>query len=135
MSLVYALIPFLNTLVLLGFETAFFRFVQKKGSEKAVYNTIITTLIISTILITSGTLLFRESIATFIGITNHPDYIIISAFIIACDALSAIPFALLRHENRPKKFAFIRICGILINMRLTFFLSNHLPCASKVASQ
>ncbi len=30
MSLVYSLIPFLNVVVLFGFETAYFRFIQRK---------------------------------------------------------------------------------------------------------
>ncbi len=127
MSLVYSLIPFLNTLVLFGFETAFFRYIQKKETEKDVYNTITTSLIVSTIFITSLTLLFRQTIANFIGIPNHPDYVTISAFIIACDALSAIPFALLRHEGRPKKFAFIRVSGILINIGLVYFFLSVCP--------
>ena len=127
MSLVYALIPFLYTLILFGFETAYFRFIQKKEFEKDVYNTTMTSLIISTTIIAALTILFNKQIAAFIGIEKHPEYITISAFIIACDALSTIPFAKLRHDNRPKKFAFIRVTGILLNIALTFFFLSICP--------
>ena len=131
MTLVYSLIPFLNTLILFGFETAYFRFIQKKEYEKDVYNTLTSTLIISTLVITGFTLLFNLEIARFIGIPMHPEYINISAFIIACDALSALPFAKLRHEGRPKKFAFIRIAGILLNIGVAYFFLSVCPALQK----
>jgi O-antigen/teichoic acid export membrane protein len=131
MSLVYSMIPFLYTLTMFGFETAYFRYIQKKEHEKDVYNTIITSLIISTSVITVVTIFFRQSVASFIGIENHPEYITIGAFIIALDTLSTIPFAKLRHEGRPKKYAFIRVAGILINIAVTFFFLSVFPALYK----
>ncbi|MBS1667994.1 MAG: oligosaccharide flippase family protein [Bacteroidetes bacterium] len=127
MTLVYSLIPFLNVLVLFGFETAYFRFIQKKEYEKDVYDTIVTSLIISTGLFTALILAFRQQIANFIDIGNHPEYITISAFIIAFDAISALPFAKLRHDNRPKKFAAIRIIGIFLNIGIAYFFLSVCP--------
>ncbi len=46
MSLVYALIPFLNTLILFAFETAYFRFIQRKEYKEEVYDTLSTSLLI-----------------------------------------------------------------------------------------
>jgi len=45
MNLVYALIPFLNVIFMYGLETAYFRFVQKKGNEMEVYSTITSATI------------------------------------------------------------------------------------------
>ena len=131
MSLVYALIPFLYTLVLFGFETAYFRFIQKKEYEKDVYNTVSSSLIISTAIFTVLTVYFNHQIAAFIGIANHPEYITISAFIIAFDAISTLPFAKLRHDGRPRKFALIRVSGILLNIALTFFFLSVCPALYK----
>jgi O-antigen/teichoic acid export membrane protein len=131
MSLVYAIIPFLNTLILFAFETAYFRYIQKKEFEPDVYNTLSTSLLMSTIVITGLTILFNVPIAHFIGLTTHPEYITLSAFIIGLDALSALPFAKLRHENRPKKFAFIRITGILVNIFVVYFFLTICPAAIK----
>lgn len=131
MSLVYSMIPFLYTLTMFGFETAYFRYIQKKEHEKDVYNTIITSLIISTSIITTITILFRQQIASFIGIGDHPEYIIIGALIIAVDTISTIPFAKLRHEGKPRKYAFIRVIGILINITVTFFFLSLFPAIYK----
>ncbi len=75
MSLIYALVPFLNTLILFAFETAYFRFMQRKEYKQDVYNTLSTSLLISTLVITGLMIFFRESIAGFIGLSNHPEYV------------------------------------------------------------
>jgi O-antigen/teichoic acid export membrane protein len=127
MSLVYSLIPFLNTLILFGFETAYFRFIQRKDVEKDVYNTLMGSLLISTFFITALILGFRREIASFIHVGAHPEYITISAWIIALDALSALPFAKLRHENKPRKFAAVRVLGILLNIFFAYFFLSICP--------
>jgi O-antigen/teichoic acid export membrane protein len=124
MSLVYALIPFLNIIFTYGLETAYFRYVQKKEQEDDVYNTITVSLVISTISFTVLMLVMRQSLANLISIHEHPEFITWSAFIIALDALTTISFAKLRHQGRPIKYATIRILSILINIGVTvFFLS------------
>jgi len=127
MSLVFALIPFLFTLIVFAFETAYFRFMQRHEYKGDVYDTLSTSLAISTLLITGLTIYFRVPIAHFIGLPEHPGYITLCAAIIGFDALSALPFAKLRHDNRPKKFAFIRIAGILLNMATVYFFLSICP--------
>ncbi len=127
MSLVFALIPFLFTLIVFAFETAYFRFMQRQEYREDVYDTLSTSLTISTLLITGLTIFFRASIARFIGLPDHPEYITLCAAIIGFDALSALPFAKLRHDSRPKKFAFIRIASILINMGMVYFFLTVCP--------
>jgi O-antigen/teichoic acid export membrane protein len=127
MSLVFALIPFLFTLIVFAFETAYFRFMQRPEYKADVFDTLSTSLLLSTLAIIGGTIFFRVSIANFIGVPGHPEYITLCAIIIGFDALSALPFAKLRHENRPKKFAFIRITGILLNIFVVYFFLTVCP--------
>ena len=127
MTLVYSAIPFLNVIFTYGLETAYFRYVQKKEHEQDVYNTVTVSLIISTISLTTLLLLFKSTVAGVLRLEDHPEYITLSAYIIAFDALSVLAFAKLRHEGRPKKFAFIRIAGILINVGLTWFFLSVCP--------
>ena len=127
MSLVYSFIPFLNALVLFSFETAYFRYIQRKEVQKDVYSTLSLSLMSSTTLIAAIIILFRHEIANFIHVGKHPEYITISAFIVALDAFSALPFAKLRHEGRPRKFALIRISGILLNILLSYFFLSVCP--------
>jgi O-antigen/teichoic acid export membrane protein len=127
MSLVYAAIPFLNTIFLYGMETAYFRYIQKDEHKERIYGTASISLLTTTLLLTSCMLLFNRQIAHFISISEHPEYITLSAFIIAFDTLSALPFAKLRQEGRPRKFAAIRIGSILINICTVYFFLSVCP--------
>ena len=131
MSLVFALIPFLFTLIVFAFETAYFRFMQRPEYKIDVFDTLSTSLLLSTLGIIGCTIFFRASIANFIGVPNHSEYITLCAFIIGFDALSALPFAKLRHENRPVRFAVIRITGILINIIAVYFFLTICPAILK----
>jgi O-antigen/teichoic acid export membrane protein len=127
MSLVYAVIPFLNIIFTYGLETAYFRYSKNKEQEADVYNTSMVSLIVSTVALTILLVLFNNQLASLIGIKEHPEYFTWSAFIIAFDALTALAFAKLRYEGRPVKFATVRIAGILINIALTFFFLSVCP--------
>ncbi|MBI2729566.1 MAG: oligosaccharide flippase family protein [Sphingobacteriales bacterium] len=127
MSLVFAAIPFLNVIFTYGMETAYFRYVHKDEFKKDIYNTSVVSIICSTIFLTGLLLFFNSSIANFIRIKEHPEFITWSAFIIAFDTLSVLPFAKLRQEGRPVKFAVIKITGILVNISFTYFFLSVCP--------
>lgn len=127
MSLVFAAIPFLNVIFTYGMETAYFRFVQKEDFKKDIYNTSVVSIISSTIFLTGLLLIFNSSIADFIRIKEHPEYITWSAYIIAFDTLSVLPFARLRQDGRPVKFAVVKIAGILVNIFVTYFFLSVCP--------
>ena len=127
MSLVYAGIPFLNVLFTHGMETSFFRFSNKETDSKKVYNTAGFSLIIATILLTSILLIGKNEIAELLRLESHPEFITWAAWIIALDALSTIPFAKLRNDGRPRKYALIRLLGIIINIVSVVFFYSVLP--------
>ncbi|HEY4108428.1 oligosaccharide flippase family protein [Puia sp.] len=128
MSLVYAAISFVNIGVLFGLDYAYFRYINKKDTPTAdLYPTLLISLISSTTLITTVIILLRGPVATVLDVANHPGYITLSALMIAFDALSALPFARLRHEGRPRKYAFVRISGILVYIALVFFFLSVCP--------
>ncbi|MBN8876396.1 MAG: polysaccharide biosynthesis C-terminal domain-containing protein [Sphingobacteriales bacterium] len=110
---VYAIIPFLNVLFTYGLETAYFRFAQDHDQKK-LYNTLSVSLIISTIVFTGVLLLCKEPIVRWARLEKHPEYITWMAGIIFFDALSTLAFARLRQENRPKRYAFARMAGVLM---------------------
>lgn len=127
MSLVYAAIPFLNVIFTYGIETAYFRFVNKDGYKNDIYGTCSISLFISTILLTALLLSMHTSVAHVLRLDEHPEFITYSALIIALDTLSVLPFARLRQEGRPRKFAMIRIISILVTIGLTYFLISVCP--------
>jgi O-antigen/teichoic acid export membrane protein len=125
-AIVYAFIPFLNVIVTHGMETAYFRFGSKENEEK-IYHTSSFSMIIVTTLIVSCLLIWGAPIASLLQISLHPEYIKLVAWVVALDALTTIPFSKLRLEGRPKKYAFIKVGGILINIIATYAFISILP--------
>ena len=125
-SLVYSFIPFMNVVFTYGMETAYFRFSHSKDKD-TVYNTTSISLIFSSIILGALLILARQPIADLLSVGTHPEYIIVAAGIIAIDALCSIPFARLRQEGRPIKFAFTKIGGIVINIAATYFFISTIP--------
>ncbi len=129
---IYAFIPFLNIVFTYGLETAFFRFGEMRDRQQ-VYNTLTVSLLLSTVLFTLPLLLFSPQLASFIEIPNHPEYIRWAAWIVFLDTLSLLPQSLLRQQERPRRFAFVRVSNIVANILLTilFYLVapkyQHLP--------
>jgi len=126
-SLLYAAIPLLNVLFTYGMETAYFRFYNTHPEPKKVYSTISISLIGSTIFFTLMLLLFRHPFAALLNVQQHVDYVTVVALIIGVDALTAIPFARLRQLGKPKKYAFIRLCSIGVNIAATYFFISICP--------
>ncbi|MDP1812520.1 MAG: oligosaccharide flippase family protein [Sediminibacterium sp.] len=123
MSIVYAFIPFMNVVFTYGMETTFFRFANQ-GDKKKVYNTTSLSLIFSTVVLTVLLIMLQRPLSELLQVTAHPEYLSLSAALIALDALCIIPFAKLRQDGRPVKFALIKVGGILINIiSIYFFLS------------
>ena len=112
---VYAIIPFLNVLFTYGLETAYFRF-SRDSDQKNLYNTLSVSLIASTIFFTGLLLIFKDKLAQWANLDEHPEYITWMAAIIFFDAISTLAFARLRQENRPKRYAFATIAGVLLNI-------------------
>ena len=126
-TLVYSVIPFLTVVFTYGMETAYFRFAQQEAHKNTLYNTASVSLICSTIVLTAVLMLFNHSIASLISVKEHPEYITWGVLIIAFDTLCVVPLSKLRQENRPIKFAMIRISNILVNIGATYFLISVCP--------
>ena len=123
---VYAIIPFLNILFTYGLETTYFRF-SLEVDQKKLYNTLSVSLIGSTILFTGALLLFKDSIAQWANLDKHPEYITWMAAIIFFDSISTLAFARLRQENRPRRYAFATLSGVLVNILVVVLFLAIIP--------
>ncbi len=123
---VYTIIPFLNVLYAYGLETAYFRFSQTHDKQK-LYSTLSLSLFFSSIFFTVILLLCRHSLASAADLTDHPEYLLWMAAIIAIDNLNTLPFAKLRQENRPRRYAFARIAGIVMNILVVILFLGVIP--------
>lgn len=122
----YALIPFLNILFTYGLETAYFRFAQQTDNHR-LYNTLTTSLFFSTTLLSILLWLSTTQLASALGMSAHPEYIQWMILILVLDTLSALAFAKLRLENRPRRYAFARLSGIVVNVVVVMLCLGILP--------
>lgn len=119
-----------NVLLSYGMETAFFRFVNKEDCEKEnVQSTALTSLTVSTLIFLVLTLSIKTEIATFLNF--NVDFIIYGLLILALDALVVIPFVWLRANERPTRYAIIKIFNVSINLGFNLFFFLVLPIWSK----
>lgn len=125
MGLIYSALPVLNVLFTYGFETAYFRFSSREEYKQTIYSTTAISLFVSTIIFTVLLWFNQAWIGSATGLSNIPQLIKLSILVIAFDTLSTIPFAKLRQEGRPVKFAIVKILGITINMFLTWFFIGY----------
>ena len=125
-SIVYSFIPFLNVIVTHGMETAYFRFGSKENEEK-IYHTSSFSMILVTAMVIMGLIFWSTPVANLLQINLHPEYISLVAWVVGLDALTTIPFSSLRLAGKPKKFAFIKIGGILLNILATYAFISTLP--------
>ncbi len=104
-------------------ETTFFRFGGKDGKVEKTFSTASISLIITTLALVTLICLFSETIGEqLLKESGKGRYVIYFAFIMGLDTLSVLPFARLRLEGRPLRFAGIKILNILVNIGVLIFL-------------
>ncbi len=126
-SLLYSAIPVLSVLFTYGFETAYFRFSGRTEYKKSLYSTAFLSIFFTTVIFSWILWQFQGALGSVAGFSDIPQIARVTIFIIAIDTLSTIPFARLRQEERPVKYAFVRITGILTMVLLTWFFVAYCP--------
>ncbi len=118
----YVYVAFLLIVLTYGMETALFRFSENKNNNKdTVFSTAFLSVILTSslfIILTTG---FRVPLAEAMRYPDNVYYIVLLAFIVGLDAIAAIPYARLRAQNRPWRFAVTRLTGIIVNIGLVLF--------------
>ena len=123
----YAYASFFMIVFTYGMETAYFRFASQQHDRKKVFSTTMLSLLGSSAVLVlliyffSGNLAEIMTRVTSQNSSDYQRYIIWFIMILAMDAVSSIPFAQLRIENKAFRFAFIRIVGILVNIGMNLF--------------
>jgi O-antigen/teichoic acid export membrane protein len=126
-SVFYAYTSFLMVVLTYGMETTFFRFNEQEKEKEKVLSTGMISLIFSSVIFLIFVLFFSGKIAYWIDYPKHPEYVRWFAWILALDALSAIPFAHLRAINRPIRFAWVKMTNITVNICLNLFFLLFCP--------
>lgn len=127
----YAYMVFLLIVLTYGMETAFFRFAQRSDVSKNVFSTALISILVSSGIFLLFFNLFIDDVASVLGYRDKQLYLRLFSFILAADAITAIPFAKLRKENRALKFSLIKIINVVITISLVFYLLKIEPSLSE----
>jgi O-antigen/teichoic acid export membrane protein len=120
-SNIYVIFPIMNVLYTYGMETSFFRFSMTED-KTLLYRTQVSAMLFSTLLLTGLLYIFRSPVADFAELGTHVEYVGWCAIILGLDALSALPYARLRKDNRPRMYAFTKVVGIVVFVVTIVFL-------------
>lgn len=138
----YSYASMLNALLAFGMETTFFRYLNKRPDDKQlVYNNTFGAILAVCVLFFLCTFPFAHLITTWIRIdssTPLPDYVLYIKFFIGTlivDALCVIPFAKLRADGRPGRYALLKFINVVMFVSLNlififaipFFIKHNLP--------
>ncbi|MBN1598473.1 MAG: oligosaccharide flippase family protein [Bacteroidales bacterium] len=123
----YAFIAFLMIVLTYGMETTFFRYVNEKKHKQKVFSTILTSLLFTSVAFFTAILILRKKIAEILEYNGEEIFIVLLGGILAVEAMSAIPFAKIRIEERVKKFATLKIVQVVLNIAVMLIIYNVIP--------
>jgi O-antigen/teichoic acid export membrane protein len=118
----YAYASFMMIVLTYGMETAFFKFNEQEIDKEKVFNTGMISILISSLAFLVAVSVFAPQLARLIDYADQSKYVIWFGWILALDAISSIPFAKLRAQNSARRFASIKMAGIIINIVLNLVL-------------
>lgn len=122
---IFAYFAIFNVFLAYGMETAFFRFYKETDQRKKVVTTSLLSILASTLLFLAVGFLFKGGLSELLKI--NPKYIGYVFGILALDALAIVPFVWLRANERPMRFAVIKISNVCLNLGLNLFFLILLP--------
>ena len=116
---IYAWVALILVILTCGMETGFFRFANKEGEEpQKVYSTTLLGVGGFSLSFLLLGLLFLQPIAGWLEYADHPWYVGMMMMVVAMDAIQCIPFAYLRYQKRPLRFAALKLLFIVLNIAL-----------------
>lgn len=120
-SELYAWVAFLIVFLTFGMETAFFRFFNEKEDKEAVFrNSFITVLGVNALFLLV-LIIFSQSIADAMLYPEYTEFIVLLGVIVFIDAVTALPMAKLRVQQKAKRFSIIHFTAIAVNIGLNLF--------------
>lgn len=132
-SIVLGLLPFAGIVMVFfthRMELAYFRFgTENQQEEHRSFNAAILSVIFSTAILGLLALVFSNSISGLLGYLDYSHLFRLLMITVIIDALSEIPYAKLRLEQRPIRFAAIRLTTIGLNIGLNLFFFLFCPYA------
>lgn len=123
----YSVAGVIAVLLTHGMETTFFRFALDEKDDRKLISTSFFSVLAVTLVYLVLTLLYRQPLANAFKTPDQVDLLAILTVTLALDAFCAMPFVMLRKNERPLKYAGIRITNGIINFLLVVFFIIILP--------
>lgn len=117
----YAWVSVILVVLTLGLETGLFRFINTSDKPQQVYATCLKVLSVPVLIFLLIGLTQTQAIADFLKYPLHPEYVGMFVVIVALDALMSLPFAYLRYQHKPWRFAFYKFLFIGLNIFFNLF--------------
>lgn len=124
-SVIFAWFAIFNVVLAYGMETAFFRFYSKSKEKNTVVSTSLISILGTTAIFVCLAFLFFGPLSQILEVDKKYLGYVIS--ILALDAMVVIPFAWLRANEKPMRYAVIKILNVAINIGLNVFFLVVLP--------
>jgi O-antigen/teichoic acid export membrane protein len=122
LTILMSFVGLLNVVYSFGMETAYFRFVSVPGADqKKIFNLTQTAVIFISTALSIILILNASFFAKALGAEGHENFIVWLTLIMFIDNAVSIPFARLRFEKKPIRFAFYRISNVAILTALNFY--------------
>ena len=123
----YSVAGVIAVLLTHGMETTFFRFALDEKNDKKLISTAFFSVATATLMFLIFSLSFSKELAVAFKTPTQVDLLTILVIVLSLDAFSAMPFVMLRKNERPIKYASIKIANGVINFLLVIFFLQVLP--------
>lgn len=123
----YALVAFVNVVLTMGFETAYFRYSADKNLSHRVFHTAFWFVFVNALTFLLAMYLLNMPIARIFDYNENPEYIIYFAWMAFFDAICMVTFAYLRFTNQPIKYAAIKIIQNIFQVGLVVLFFFVIP--------
>lgn len=123
-SVLFSYISFMNVIFTFGMETTFFAFYSRFEDKNKIFSTAVISLLMSSVFFSIILFSFSPLISDFLSKPNATysiNFISWCILILAVDAITVIPFARMRAENKAMKFSLLKLLNVVINFGLTIF--------------
>ena len=121
-GLLYSYSAFFVIIYTYGMETALFRYSNKHPEDKQkIFNNNLSSVLLTSLGFSALLVLFAKPLISFIGFPDKVQFVYYFAAIYAMDAVMSIPFAKLRLDKQPKRFAILKTMNIVMFLALNLF--------------
>ncbi len=125
MSLLYAIIPFVNVVLTMGFSTGYFRFAgaaQSLEEKKRLFTTL-----------WSAVSLFSLLVCGVLAVIFPSPMTIVMFGLILIDNIAAVPLSMIREQGRAVMYTVVNISGVVVNVLLCIVFYSYIEGANSSA--